>query len=459
MFAPLVATAHAKAPADASHSLGRQVPRPAAHRSRHGVNDQAVAQGHVRDGGDPGLATESTRSALWDFGKIPILSPLPAGPVIQPKLTIGAVDDPLEREADAAAEQVMRMPDPALSISAALPRVTRKCAACEEEDKKLQMKPLAAPNAPDVDAPPIVHDVLRQPGEPLDAATRAFFQPRLGSDLSAVRVHRDSKAAQSARAIGARAYTLGNNIVFGSGQWMPGTDRGDRLMAHELAHTLQNDGTTAGRTSHLPLINRRTEGEAAHLLMRQPFPGAGMAPPGDCSWGRYVILAGSVETAKAVVNMSGACRIGDSCLFLAMKIAAVTAEVAARIARDTACFRGGDQGHREQVEGKVNMLNRCYDFFVRSNCSPELITAMAVVVEQARAVIAAAAAALAAAVVLAAVAALIAALIALVELIAAAAAAAAAAAEAVLVAAAAATMIALLVRMRPLLTGGDSSET
>jgi hypothetical protein len=337
-------------------------------------------------------------------------------------------------------------------------RSAAKCAACEEE-KQLEMKAAGPPAAAGHEVPSIVHEVLRSPGAPLDVGTRAFFQPRFGSDFSAVRIHRDSKAAVSASAIGARAYTLGNHIVFGSGQWTPGTHRGDRLIAHELTHTLQNAGTTAGRASPLPLIKGHSEGEPTHMLMRQPFPGTGMAPPGDCSWGRYIILAGSVETAKAVVNMLGACRNGDSCLFLATKIAAITAEIAARIARDTACFRGGDEGHREQVQGKVNMLNRCYDFFGRSNCSPELIAAMAVVVEAARAVIAAQAAALAAAVVVAAVAALVAAVIALVELIAAAAAAAAAAAEAAIIGAAAAAIIALLVRIQPSLGGGDSSET
>jgi hypothetical protein len=178
-----------------------------------------------------------------------------------------------------------------------------------------------------------------------------------------------------------------------------------------------------------------------------------MVPPGDCSWATYIPLRGSVETAKAVVSMLGACSPGDSCLFLATKIAAITAEIAARVALDTTCFRGGDIGHRQQVQDKVNMMNRCYRFFSGSNCSPELIEAMAVVVERAREVIAAAAVVVAAALIVA----LIAAIIALAKVIAALIAAAAAAAELALAAAAVAALIVLLTEINDKLSPEDSS--
>ena len=86
--------------------------------------------------------------------------------------------------------------------------------------------------------PEIVRDVLRSPGQPLDAATRSFFEPRLGQDFSHVRVYTDARAAESARAVNALAYTVGHNVVFGAGQFVSGTS-GRRLLAHELAHTLQ----------------------------------------------------------------------------------------------------------------------------------------------------------------------------------------------------------------------------
>jgi hypothetical protein len=90
--------------------------------------------------------------------------------------------------------------------------------------------------------PKIVHEVLRSPGQPLDASARAFFEPRFGQDLSRVRVHASSQAAESAKAVNALAYTVGNNVVFGPGQFQPETGAGRRLLAHELTHTLQQRG-------------------------------------------------------------------------------------------------------------------------------------------------------------------------------------------------------------------------
>ena len=99
-------------------------------------------------------------------------------------------------------------------------------------------------------APPIVHDVLGSPGQPLDADTRAFMEPRFGQDFSHVRVHTDAKAAQSARAVNALAYTVGNQIAFDAGQYQPQTEAG-RSSAHELTHTVQQQGTAAQSLSRL----------------------------------------------------------------------------------------------------------------------------------------------------------------------------------------------------------------
>jgi hypothetical protein len=92
-------------------------------------------------------------------------------------------------------------------------------------------------------APPIVDDVLRSSGEPLEAGTRRFFEERFGYDFGAVRVHRDARAAESARAVHAQAYTVGHDIVFDSGGFAPQTERGRRLLTHELTHVVQQDGT------------------------------------------------------------------------------------------------------------------------------------------------------------------------------------------------------------------------
>lgn len=90
--------------------------------------------------------------------------------------------------------------------------------------------------------PPIVHEVLNSIGQPLDPDTRAFMEPRFGHDFSKVRVHTDSKAAESARAVNALAYTVGQHVVFGTGQYGPYTEAGQKLLAHELTHVAQQRG-------------------------------------------------------------------------------------------------------------------------------------------------------------------------------------------------------------------------
>lgn len=90
--------------------------------------------------------------------------------------------------------------------------------------------------------PPLVHDVLHSPGQPFDAATRSFMESRFGHDFSHVRVHTDTRAVESARAVGALAYTAGKDVVFGAGQYIPWTDAGKKLLAHELTHVVQQTG-------------------------------------------------------------------------------------------------------------------------------------------------------------------------------------------------------------------------
>ncbi|VVB71014.1 Uncharacterised protein [uncultured archaeon] len=110
----------------------------------------------------------------------------------------------------------------------------RKCDKCHKKKslpERLYIRPALA------SVPPM----QRSPGQPLDAATRAFMEPRLGHDFGQVRVHNDTQAEQSAEAINALAYTIGRDIVFGSGQYSPGTDAGRRLLAHELAHVMQQN--------------------------------------------------------------------------------------------------------------------------------------------------------------------------------------------------------------------------
>jgi hypothetical protein len=167
---------------------------------------------------------------------------------IQARLKIGAVDDPMERQADEMADRVLRMTEPAPATPATLRRERSSSAAQdhhEQEDSAhssaaVARKPLPGkPSLEGTAAPPLVHEVLGAPGHPLDFATRSFFESRFGHDFTQVRIHSDDRAAESARSVGARAYTVGRHIVFGSGQLQLGDDRGRWLLAHELAHVTQ----------------------------------------------------------------------------------------------------------------------------------------------------------------------------------------------------------------------------
>jgi outer membrane protein OmpA-like peptidoglycan-associated protein len=172
-----------------------------------------------------------------------------------------------------------------------------QCTECKKKGQLLQRRAVNQ-NGPEV-APPIVHEVLRSPGRPLDPAARAYMEPRFGHDFSQVksrsvipqmmqtyltvgsvnsqfeqeadqmastimrassndnhtipathpvvdfsqvRVHTGPKAAQSARAVNALAYTVGQDIVFGAGQFAPETATGKQLLAHELSHVMQQQG-------------------------------------------------------------------------------------------------------------------------------------------------------------------------------------------------------------------------
>jgi hypothetical protein len=101
--------------------------------------------------------------------------------------------------------------------------------------------------------PSIVHEVLKSPGQPLDASARAFFEPRFGRDLGHVRVHTDRQAEQSAYALDAWAYTVGQNVIFGAGKYAPLTKDGRYLLAHELIHVMQQTG---GSRVHLAWLNQ-----------------------------------------------------------------------------------------------------------------------------------------------------------------------------------------------------------
>ena len=167
-----------------------------------------------------------------------------------------------------------------------------ECEECKSKKSLLRRRPANERSADE--APPIVHEVLRSSGQPLDAATRAYFEPRFGHDFSGVRVHTNPRAADSVRSVGALAYTVGLNVVFGAGRYDPSSTAGRQLLAHELTHVRQQ--AAARPTGPLEVVDdAAAEAEAdasartvAHRMpvavQRQPdhsrlLPEARLRPP------------------------------------------------------------------------------------------------------------------------------------------------------------------------------------
>ncbi len=149
--------------------------------------------------------------------------------------------DHREREAHQVAEQVTKNPAPA--------RVRSRGAGAENLGARVgnshsglgepEPHPNSSISGTTHAVPPAVRNVLSSSGQPLDATTRTFFESRFGHDFSHIRVHTDTAAGESSRAVGAQAYTLGSHIVFAGGRFSPHTVDGRKLIAHELTHTLQ----------------------------------------------------------------------------------------------------------------------------------------------------------------------------------------------------------------------------
>lgn len=165
------------------------------------------------------------------------------GKPLQTKLRINDPGDQYEQEADQVAEQVMRM-----DTGVNRPR--------REGGIPLVQRRATTGGTGVMEAPPIVHDVLNSSGQPLDAAARAFFEPRFGHDFSQVRVHAGGQAAQSAGAVDALAYVVGSHVVFGSGRYSPNTRDGRDLLAHELAHVVQAgaQSVASGKLMRKPMV-------------------------------------------------------------------------------------------------------------------------------------------------------------------------------------------------------------
>ncbi|MDH3974170.1 MAG: DUF4157 domain-containing protein [Deltaproteobacteria bacterium] len=181
---------------------------------------------------------------------------------LQAKLKIAVPNDKYEREANRVADHVMRMPDlnsqfseltsnspPSVTGSVADNNtVQRICSTCEDglqrqtdEEQNNLMQAKEQPGATSAVTADVASGIqsMRGRGQRLTESTRLFMEPRFGADFSGVRVHNDSNANHLAGRINARAFTVGRDIVFGSGQYSPDSAGGKRLLAHELTHTVQ----------------------------------------------------------------------------------------------------------------------------------------------------------------------------------------------------------------------------
>lgn len=226
--------------------------------------------------------------------------------------------------------QLASVPAPAASSAGpAGRRVLQRCPdgrcsprRCEEHHRKgVLQRAAATQEATSSSVPPVVHEALRSPGRPLDPAVRADMESRFGHDFSEVRVHTDTRAADSAEAVQALAYTVGSQVAFAPGRYAPGSSQGRRLLAHELTHVVQQMGASPSRSEASALEARaraaavevdgvagQGEREAAReqesagrlTLQRQPAQGAPPAPRGwgGCSQNEHASL--NAELAEAI---------------------------------------------------------------------------------------------------------------------------------------------------------------
>jgi len=181
---------------------------------------------------------------------------------LQAKLRIGQPGDKYEQEADRVADEVMRMAEPEMQrqvdeeeeeeilqtkplVDQITPVVQRQVEEEEEEEEMIQA------NSREDSTPEVSNDLesqinaIKGGGRPLAESERDYFEPRFGVDFSQLRVHTGAQAAESARVVNARAYTVGQDVVFGAGQYALGASEGRRLMAHELTHVVQQTSSVS----------------------------------------------------------------------------------------------------------------------------------------------------------------------------------------------------------------------
>ena len=214
---------------------------------------------------------------------------------LQAKLTVNQPGGPDEQEADRVASQVMRMPVRGIQRACDCGGDGGECPDCKAKSAE-EVQRAAVPEAGEAaaDVPPVVHDVLRSSGQPLDPAFRSSFEPRFGQDFGGVRVHTGPQAAAAAESIQAKAFTSGANIVFGAGQYAPHQPQGQELLAHELTHVMQQGASSPAQEVQRKLVVENPNG---------PLPGTPPAPAKE-NWEEVKDYVGAL-TASFDVKASG----------------------------------------------------------------------------------------------------------------------------------------------------------
>jgi hypothetical protein len=245
-----------------------------------------------------------------DFGRINLHSAAPRR--LQAKLTVSTPEDVFEQEADRVAAQVMRTPDPQINRAC---DCGGGCAECQtggasQTRDQLQLQRVQASDTGKTAPPSLVDEVLGSPGQPLDDGTRRFMESRLQHDFARVRVHTDEQATRSAQELGALAYTVGPHVVFQKGRFNPGSRDGKQLLAHELAHVVQqgaaaNSETSLSRAaSSGPVLQRQSDGGTTPPAETPAAPPATPASPAAPS-GTGVTPQAVAPLAAPVSNWTG----------------------------------------------------------------------------------------------------------------------------------------------------------
>ncbi|MFD0636003.1 DUF4157 domain-containing protein [Catenulispora yoronensis] len=264
-----------------------------ARRRRLGVRapapDSRATSDHAADSAT-GIGTGIARAVFGGVARIAGLAPSspPAGrggphdpPARRPRRAAAPQAEAATDAAGLARKQSASGPESGFGFESGLGGILQRCGgvpcACDNEDEHGGLQRSATSAGPAF-APAIVHEVLGSSGAPLDSGARRMLEPRFGRDFSGVRVHTDSRAAASAAAVQARAYTVGSHIVFGSGTYAPGTSDGLRLLAHELTHTVQQQNGVAGLATKLEVgapdtaEEREADRTADRVLAGEPAP-------------------------------------------------------------------------------------------------------------------------------------------------------------------------------------------